>query len=422
MKIALVSSDQHLHKLCRQVLAGVPGLQVELSFGLPSGPPSEADLYIWDVDAGASLPPYLDFWEEHRNLFLVPRRQLVAFRERLPLAAVAVLWKPVNQVALRSFLVHALARYQAIEAARRGNPTGGRRDDRDAFLQCLFMAGLRLQEYDRDRTNFLARAVYDLRAPLTAISGYCGLLASQQLGPLAGSQMQVLAQMQLSIGRLKRLADAMFQLGIGRQADLRPRFQEADIAACIERVLDEIAPRAAEKNIRVTTAVEPPGRPLHFDPGQIEQVLVNLLDNACRFTPRNGSIEVRGYPAFWERRSRALAERGNGSERRYNTSHKPNAYRMEVADTGPGAPPEKLKEVFEEYVSYGGSQDRSGGGLGLATCKVILQAHQGNVFAESYGSGVTFVVLLPFDQPKSRATAKPPAREGSSGAGVAGHG
>jgi len=421
MKIGLISSDQRLYELCREILVDLGGAHCEINLGLSFGTPCKADLYIWDVETVLSIPEKLDFHEEQRHLFLVPRKELLAFRDRLPMAAVAVLLKPVNPVALRSFLEHALARCEAVESARRAEAPGGVPDDRDAVVQRLVEANLRLQEYDQDRTIFLARAVHDFRAPLTAISGYCGLLLSQQLGPLDSGQVEVLAQMQHSTARLMRLADAMFHLSAGRNVELRPCLQEASIEACIEHALHEIAPRAIEKNIHVSACVDAPGQPLRFDPSQIEQVLVNLLDNACKFTPRNGSIEVRGQPAVWERCRAPLRATNDSSERLGSASSPPNAYRVEVADNGPGVPADSLKQVFGEQVPYGGSQDRTGGGLGLAICKMILQAHGGSVLVESNGTGATFGFLLPFDPAASSLADSRMSRGVSSGAVLTSH-
>jgi hypothetical protein len=67
--------------------------------------------------------------------------------------------------------------------------------------------------------------------------------------------------------------------------------------------LHEIAPFADERRITITPELEPGDEGLLFEPGQMEQVLINILDNACKFTPKAGVIEIRGYPFFWERRS-----------------------------------------------------------------------------------------------------------------------
>src|SRR5207237_7947878 len=80
------------------------------------------------------------------------------------------------------------------------------RADRDEILQCLIETNLKLQEYDQDRTNFLARAVHDFRAPLTSISGYCGLLLSEPFRSLNDNQREVLQRMLHSTNRLSRMS------------------------------------------------------------------------------------------------------------------------------------------------------------------------------------------------------------------------
>src|SRR5664280_1608893 len=131
------------------------------------------------------------------------------------------------------------------------------RADRDEILQCLIQTNLKLQEYDQDRTTFLARAVHDFRAPLTAISGYCGLLLGEPLGPLTESQREVLRRMQHSTKRLSRMAAAMFQLSVGRHVKRRLDLQRGDIRECMEQALHEITPFADDKAIAITTDLAP---------------------------------------------------------------------------------------------------------------------------------------------------------------------
>jgi signal transduction histidine kinase len=268
------------------------------------------------------------------------------------------------------------------------------RADRDAMLQCLIQTNLKLQEYDQDRTNFLARAVHDFRAPLTAISGYCGLLLGEPLGPLNESQTEVLQRMQHSTGRLLRMATAMFQLSVGRKVKRLPGLQKGDIRLCLDQALHEIGPFADEKRIAITAQLEPHEEHLFFDGGQIEQVLINILDNACKFTPKNGSIEIRGYPFFSERRA------GHSAaflleERRQVMLGMPNSYRVDIRDSGASIAHEHLDYIFEEYTSYSAGRDRSGGGLGLAICRSIINQHDGRVWAENTETGPMISFVLP---------------------------
>jgi len=413
MHIRLVSTDKSLYKLCRETLAGFRGNDWTLNLGGEPDGSSSPDLVIWDCDSDVPLPRELDFEQERKNLFLVSRKKMNALRERLPMAAVAILLKPVNKATLRAFLEHAVARHEK----NRSTDVDALRADRDEILQCLLHANLKLQEYDQDRTNFLARAVHDFRAPLTAVDGYCGLILGQQLGPITEEQQEVLERMQHSIKRLSRMATAMFQLSVGRQVDRRPNLQKGDIEACIDQAMHEMAPFGEAKNLRLAWQVTSPPEALYFDREQIEQVLINLLDNACKFTPKYGSIEVRGYPYFWERRAKLKTAIING-ERRTSRLQAPNAYRIDICDSGPGVPAENLEKIFEEYTSYSGGQDRSGGGLGLAICKLILNSHQGQVWAESSGAGSTFSFVLPLVQQEAHLPlmTEPPRQAMQAGA------
>jgi signal transduction histidine kinase len=227
------------------------------------------------------------------------------------------------------------------------------------------------------------------------MSGFCGLLASGQLGLINDRQKEALTRMGHSAKRLSRMASAMFDLAIGARVERKPDLRENDICDRIKQALHEILPLALDKEISLkATEINPPGQPLYFDSSQMEQVLLNLLDNACKFTQPGGSIEVRGYPEFWERRF--LIAGSAPRERRVGSVRSPNSYRIDIKDTGPGIQPDRLSHIFEENTSYSGPQDRSGGGLGLAICRLILSRHEGRIWADSYQSGTIFSVVLPY--------------------------
>ena len=278
--------------------------------------------------------------------------------------------------------------------------------DRDEILQSLIRANLRLQEYDQDRTAFLTRAIHDFRAPLTALLGYCGLILDGQVGPIRDDQKDVLERMLHNTKRLSRMASAMFELGIGRQADdgslvLRP----GDIRGCIEQAQQELAYLIGDKSLSVAVHVSPPAGELLFDSEKLQQVLVNLLDNACRFTRKGGSVEISGYPFFWERRTSPTSRMA--TERRKLDIRVPNTFRVNIQDSGPGIPAQQIGNIFGEYTPYYGGKDRSGGGLSLAICRLLIRQHGGHIWAESSDSGAIFSFLLPL---------KSSAVQGASGA------
>jgi signal transduction histidine kinase len=390
MTIYLVSTDGDLYKLCRDILDDIPelGQSSHLLVISPEEAWREADLYIWDFEPNLKLPQNLHR-DPLRHLFLVDRKDLSHFQKGRGAGVGNVLLKPISRATLMTFLAPAVSTRADYSL----------RADRDEILQCLIQTNLRLQEYDQDRTTFLARAVHDFRAPLTALSGYCGLLLSEPIGPLNENQKEVLRRMQNSARRLSRMASAMFELSVGRHVKRRPDLQPGDIRECFYQALHEIAPFADEKCITIVPDLEPCASSLYFEAGQIEQVLLNILDNACKFTPRAGSIQIRGYPFFWERRATFTVL--SPVERRRRSVHEPNSYRVDISDSGSAIPSEHLHRIFEEYTSYAGGHDRSGGGLGLAICKMIINQHNGRVWAENRDTGPLFSFVLPLIRSES---------------------
>ena len=400
MNIHLVSNDGDLSKLCREILSELPAREW-LFFGpAAEDAPSSVDLCIWDFVPERDLPSNLD-QSLSRHLFIVHRNDVAGFHQRLGRTDATILLKPVTRATLSAFLGLAVSAHE-----ERVSTADRLRADRDEILQCLIQTNLRLQEYDQDRTNFLARAVHDFRAPLTAISGYSGLLLSEALGPLREDQKEVLRRMQHSAKRLSRMASAMFQLSIGRHVKRRPDLQEGDVRECIEQALHEVAPIAEGKLLSLSVDLDPDTPPLHFEPNLIEQVLVNLLDNACKFTPKTGEITLRGYPFFWDRRSMHAPVLA-ADDRRQRDNRQPNAYRIDILDSGPHVPQGCLEKIFEEYTSYSGGHDRSGGGLGLAICRMIVTQHEGMVWAENTDDGPAFSFVLPLSHGAANGNGKP---------------
>jgi len=399
--LSVVSTDKRLVALCREVLRelGDTACEVEIRTGTEATPSTD-EVCLWDCESVGGVPGGDEF-ASSRILYLVPPAQVESLLRSAPAAEGHVLLKPVTRAVLRAFLasvVPASASHFAENGA--SADVGTLRANRDELLQRLLHANLRLQEYDQQRTNFIARAVHDFRAPLTALSGFCGLLASGELGPLDDQQKEALERMQHSTKRISRMASAMFDLSIGAKVNPRPNLCEGDIRERIKQAVYEVLPLARDKQISIQAEnVVPPANPLYFEASQIEQVLLNLLDNACKFTHRGGAIEVSGYPYFWERR---FLMGGAPTERRLSRVGSPNSYRIDIRDTGPGVPLDRLNHIFEEYTSYSGPHDRSGGGLGLAICRLIMSRHDGHIWADSHQRGGAFSFVLPYRRAESQ--------------------
>ncbi len=387
MDIQLVSTAEDLILLCREVLGEVCDPQCTFSAVAAPDPSVPSDLYIWDCHPKLPLPEGIEE-SPSKHVLLVDRQDLERLRHEGWQSATAVLLKPPNRERLAALLRFAIS-------ARLVNSL---KSERDLLLQYLIQANLKLQERDQDRTNFLARAVHDFGAPLTALNGYCGLLLTDDAGPVNENQREVLARMLSSARRLSSMAAGMYQLSQRHHPETPPKLQRNELSDCVNEALREVDQAAMEKHVSIYVDLSPCDEHLYFEHVQIEQVLFHLVDNACKFTPNNGFVEVRGYPFFWNRRAVRSGTRIS-SDRRGPLEDRPNSYRIDIRDSGTCIPPEHLERMFEENSRYAGSKDRSGGGLALAVCRMVVEQHEGLIWAENTVSGVMFCVVLPTFRP-----------------------
>ena len=387
MEIALYSNDPELHTLCQHVVRLTPGARYTVRDDFRTPPSSPSDVCIYDSTLGP-----LENLPDHQGIpsaiVVVSRAELPQIRSRLLHLRAIILLRPLNRARLE------IAIEQSLSQPTYAVDCDLMRLNRDEMLECLLEANLRLQEYDQDRSHFLARAIHELRAPLTSLNGYCRLLQDGKLGSLGHEQATAIARMQRSVERLGRIVSSMFDLSVGRNCEWKADRQVGDIIECVELAVQEVEPLLRERRIDLNMKFKPPAGVLSFDERHIEQVFLNLLDNSCKFTSRGGTIRIAGYPYFWERRSNGGSHRGD--RRRNKTETIFNSYRIDIADNGLGIPPDRLERIFAESNVYVGGADRSGAGLGLAIARLFVGQHEGQIWAESKDSqGATFCVVLP---------------------------
>jgi signal transduction histidine kinase len=399
MKIRLVSRDRSIEKLCGEGLAKFCGAAWDLYLDPDDRMEEAVDLSIVDLDALAE--PYRESGRSNRtvSVLLYSEERLRAIRGPLPEAT--ILLKPLRRELFLTVLGCAVEQQKLRESAEPETAGQGDAAGSGRLLQQVLGASLELQRFHNRQMHFLERGLHDLRAPLTAIEGYSGLLLAERFGPLTAMQSENLRRMQQSIRRLSRMATDIFRLSLGERGEEGPDLQPGDLAGRVQQALRELMPLADGKQIRLTDDIAAPAGPLHFDGAQIDSVLTNLLGNACRFTPRHGSIAVRGYSVFWDRRRSEVHEAVEHDRRSRNIPHF-NAYRVDIRDSGPGVPAEHLDSIFEPYTSYCGSRDRAGAGLGLAICRMVVSSHRGRIFAEPEEQGGVFSFLLPFAEQPAR--------------------
>lgn len=389
MEIALYSNDPELHTLCRDIVRLTPGARFTPMLEIQTPPSPPTDICIYDTTLG-SIQEVPDQNGLGSVILIVSQPELQHIRTKMLHLRALILLRPVNRARLE------IAIEQSLSQPRYTVDCDLLRLNRDELLECLLDANLRLQEYDQDRSHFLARAIHELRAPLTSLNGYCGLLLDRKLGPLSNEQINVLLRVRRSIERLGRIVSTMFDLSVGRSCEHKPDYRIGNILECLDQALHEVEPALRDRKIELAIRLVPPAGELCFDQQHLEQVFLNLLDNCCRFAGKRGLIRISGYPFFWERR---VNNGSYGADRRRSRSRAQthNSYRIDIADNGPGIQPGQLERIFGESATYVGGLDRSGAGLGLAVARMLVNEHNGRIWAESNDrTGTTFCVVIPY--------------------------
>ena len=216
--------------------------------------------------------------------------------------------------------------------------------------------------------NLTRLVAHELRTPLTAIVGHAEILASCSPADEAlwrRSRDFIAAETQ----RLARLVDDL--LSLSRLEASPPLMQTVNVQAVVEAALSSLFDRAEAAGLTLTLDA-PPGVPrVRADAGRLEQALVNLLDNAIKYTPGGGAVTVR-----------LISEGGY--------------VRVEISDTGPGIPPDDLPHLFEPLYRAESVRRLPGTGLGLTIVRAILEQHGAPVSVRSRpGQGATFTFRLP---------------------------
>ncbi len=228
-----------------------------------------------------------------------------------------------------------------------------------------------LRELDRLKSEFIANVSHELRTPLLHVKGTVTLLADGALGELSPEQRRGLRVAEEAAEQLERVVEDIIDFNEvhGRPLDLEP----VPVSEVCQSAVQTLLPRAQRRNITVRLAVPPELPPVRADAAALTRVLRHLLDNAVKFSPKDGLVQV-------------LAERRG------------DAVRLAVRDEGPGIPPDERDRIFTLFYQSDGSTTRRAGGmgLGLALVRKLLAAHATQVYLESdAGQGSTFYFDLP---------------------------
>ncbi len=242
--------------------------------------------------------------------------------------------------------------------------------------QELAAANEKLRELDKLKSQFLSVATHELRTPLSVILGYNSMLSEMLHDRLDEQEQQTLRESVAACKRLIRLVNSMLDITQIESGKMRMQFEPADLRKLVQSVGTLFQHDAQTKNVHI--AVEVPARlpRLVMDCERIEQVLVNLVGNALKFTGSGGFITI------------AVRQTASGVQ-------------VSVSDTGIGIAAEDLDKIFDEFAQVqrqAAKRQREGSGLGLAIAKRIVEAHHGSMEVRSeVGRGATFSFTLPED-------------------------
>lgn len=256
---------------------------------------------------------------------------------------------------------------------------GGQRDN-EACAVLVFHDVTAVRRLEKVRKDFVANVSHELRTPLTSIKGYVEAL----LDGAKDDPEQTLRFLEIILkqtDRLNLILDDLLQLSQIESGQVLFKRDPISLSEVVDRTVALIKPLADKKGHTVTVAMPADLPPVIGDPERLAQVLTNLLDNAVKYTPANGSIHVTGRIA------------GDLPQRMVELS---------VTDTGLGIPEADRPRVFERFyrVDKARSRELGGTGLGLAIVKHIVEGHGGRVWVEgNQPIGSRFVVRLPAASP-----------------------
>ncbi|MFQ6099622.1 MAG: ATP-binding protein [Anaerolineae bacterium] len=216
----------------------------------------------------------------------------------------------------------------------------------------------KLAELDRMRAFFLGLASHDLKTPLAVVANYLQAILDGFVGELNEKQRRWMERANARALELVRLIDDFLDVSQLAPERILAEMEQTALNDAVQRSVEEVQGRAKEKGVTLRVELPQQSPPVHAAPRRLQQVITNLLDNAVKFSPRQGEV--------------VLQVRRQGDK-----------VRVDVVDNGPGISTLYMPHIFEDYFRTRRKEFVPGAGLGLSTARKIVEAHGGEIWVES---------------------------------------
>lgn len=243
--------------------------------------------------------------------------------------------------------------------------------------------GMALKALDREKQDFVSMLSHDLKNPITAVIGSVDLVREGRLGPVNSEQAEYLMAAIDSCNEVVAMIDNLLDIHRFEAGKIQLRKTTVNLADLVRQVTSSYRGVAQAADLHLNVIIDDDVPELLLDRDKFSRLLGNLLSNSARFTPEGGEITVTCSQGISADSDLAIV--------------------LSVKDTGDGIPANDLPLIFDRFVQarHHGSRGGGGSGLGLAFCKMTVEAHDGTISASSReGHGSEFIVTLPVPEPQ----------------------
>jgi len=341
--------------------------QMSLPTRIPSGVPVTPEVLVprigdYMIERGMLKPEELQFALRYQHQCSVDNHPILLGQALLEL-------KLVDQETLDQIITAQILELQ--NALNESNQTLQKRvEERTIELQ---KALVRISDINQVKSNFIANISHELRTPLTHIRGYLEILDDGSLGSLTPAQKEALGVLKRAEARLEGLIEDLIQFSLASRGELSLKLQKTNLNRLFGTAIDRYDNQAKEKNIELIS-LAPENLPCVLaDDEKISWVILQLLDNALKFTHQGGKISL-------------------------NAIEVNDRVTISVIDTGIGIPESRIPEIFEPFHQLDGSSTRNypGTGMGLTMVRRIIEAHGSQINVHSVvNAGSHFEFWLP---------------------------